>query len=82
MHLTDVIACSLIGVYVPLAFVFRLRPNLPLLAAPVLLTITGILMAMGNHDLADQLGFCVFYLLVGGATLLVAERINQRSLDE
>lgn len=82
MHLTDVVTCAVVGVYVLLAIIFRPKPNLPLLAAPLILAIAGIAMAAGNRDLADQLAFSVFYLLVGAAALAIVERVTRDSSGE
>lgn len=82
MYLVDIVTCSIIGAYVLLAVILRLKSNLPLIAAPLLLVVTGIVLASGQQDLADQLGFSVFYLLVGGAVLLVADRVRQRPRKE
>ena len=79
MHLTDVITCVLVATYVLLAIVFHPKPNLPLLAAPLVLLVAGIAMTIGNQDLADQLGFSVFYLLVGAGALAVVARVTQDS---
>lgn len=78
MHLPDIVTCAVIGTYVLLAIILRVKPNLPLMAAPVILAVTGIALAVDNQDLADQLGFSVFYLLVGGAVLFVVERVRER----
>jgi hypothetical protein len=82
MHLPDIVTCAVIGTYILLAIILRLKPNLPLMAAPVLLAVTGIALAVDNQDLADQLGFSVFYLLVGGAVLFVVERVRERKPGE
>jgi hypothetical protein len=82
MHLPDIVTCAVIGTYILLAIILRLKPNLPLMAAPVLLAVTGIALAVDNQDLADQLGFSVFYLLVGGAVLFVVERVRERQPGE
>jgi|GEM_PF-1939844 len=81
MHLTDIATCALVGTYVVSAVVFRLSPNLPLLAAPIALVVTGILLAMDDQDLADQMGFTVFYLLAGGAILFAVERFREASKE-
>jgi hypothetical protein len=82
MHLPDIVTCAVIGTCILLAIILRLKPNLPLMAAPVLLAVTGIALAVDNQDLADQLGFSVFYLLVGGAVLFVVERVRERKPGE
>jgi predicted membrane channel-forming protein YqfA (hemolysin III family) len=82
MHLPDIVTCAVIGTYILLAIILRPKPNLPLMAAPVLLAVTGIALAVDNQDLADQLGFSVFYLLVGGAVLFVVERVRERQPGE
>jgi predicted membrane channel-forming protein YqfA (hemolysin III family) len=82
MHLSDIITCAVIGTYVLLAIALRVKPNLPLIAAPLLLAIAGIALAVDNQDLADQLGFSVFYLLLGGAVLFVVEHVRDRQPGE
>lgn len=82
MHLSDIVTCAVIGAYVLLAIALRVKPNLPLMAAPLLLAIAGIALAIDNQDLADQLGFSVFYLLVGGAVLFAVEHVRDRQPGE
>jgi len=82
MHLPDIVTFAVIGTYVLLAIALRMKPNLPLIAAPLLLAIAGIALAVDNQDLADQLGFSVFYLLLGGAVLFVVEHVRNRQPGE
>ena len=79
MNTADIVAVSLIAGYVVLSVILHLRLNLPLIAAPFLLGMTGIAFALGKQDLADQLGFSFFYLLVGGAVILIVEHVRERT---
>lgn len=79
MNIADIVAVSLIAGYVVLSVILHLRLNLPLIAAPFLLGMTGIAFALGKQDLADQLGFSFFYLLVGGAVLVIVEHVRERT---
>jgi len=81
MNTADIVAVSLIAGYVVFSAILRLRLNLPLIAAPFLLGMTGVAFALGKQDLADQLGFSFFYLLVGGAVLFVIERVRERKRE-
>jgi hypothetical protein len=81
MNTADIIAASLIASYVVFSIIGHPKPNLPLIAAPFLLGLTGIAFALGRQDLADQLGFSFFYLLVGGAVLFVIERVRERKRE-
>jgi hypothetical protein len=67
---------ALFLLYLVYSFWQRIDPRYPIAAALLLLVATALVEAGGATDAADTLAEYVFVLLVGGAVLLLVERLR------
>lgn len=78
MHTADIVTVSLAAAFLIVSAMLHLKPRLLLITALLLMGVSGIAFALGKDDLADQLAFSVFYLLIGGSVMLILEHVKKR----